>query len=181
VINHKLLCLLEKKCWHEPDRRSGSAKCIHCGMWIDMDDVGNLCKAYNPDYSSPNTYIPFLQWFWKEKREMWEEFGNWQWERWFQEDEALRPYTINSNYMWLFSLTTEGEPRIMVLLSEWLALPETREMWGWEECPYRKEWHRTAKDGGSSFFCEKECKQEPPPCNGTGRIKAEWAKGAERG
>ena len=46
----------------------------------------------------------------------------------------------------------------------------------WEECPYRKEWPRTAKDGGSSFFCEKECKQEPPPCNGTGRIKAEWAK-----
>jgi hypothetical protein len=167
VINHKLLCLLEKKCWHEPDRRSGSAKCIHCGMWIDMDDVGNLCKAYNPDYSSPNTYIPFLQWFWKEKREMWEEFGNWQWERWFQEDEALRPYTINSNYMWLFSLTTEGEPRVMVLLSEWLALPETRYAWGESKCP-----NEYCENGQ---VLEGDHHVERGVCNGSGRIKAEWA------
>jgi hypothetical protein len=168
VINHKLLCLLEKKCWHEPDRRSGSAKCIHCGMWIDMDDVGNLCKAYNPDYSSPNTYIPFLQWFWKEKREMWEEFGNWQWERWFQEDEALRPYTINSNYMWLFSLTTEGEPRVMVLLSEWLALPETRYAWGESKCPNEYCENGQVLEGDHHVECGV--------CNGTGRVKAEWAK-----
>lgn len=173
MINHKLLCLLEKKCWHEPDRRSGSAKCIHCGMWIDMDDVGNLCKAYNPDYSSPNTYIPFLQWFWKEKREMWEEFGNWQRERWFQEDEALRPYTINSNYMWLFSLTTEGEPRIMVLLSEWLALPEVKEKWGWEECE---------ACGGQGFYCIGNPNDEETwcceKCDGRCKVKAEWAKEA---
>jgi hypothetical protein len=165
-INHKLLCLFEGKCWHGVENEA-----------MNKDWVCSVCgdEFREEDYSPLNICMPFLQWFWKERKEMWEEFGNWQWERWFQEDEALRPYTINSNYMWLFSLTTEGEPRIMVLLSEWLALPETREMWGWEECPYRKEWPRTAKDGGSSFFCEKECKQEPPPCNGSGRIKAEWA------
>jgi hypothetical protein len=165
MINHKLLCLFEGKCWHGVENEA-----------MNKDWVCSVCgdEFREEGYSSPNTYMPFLQWLWKERKEMWDAFNR-----------DLFDFAVWSKAgrkeAWLFSLTENNEPRIMVLLSEWLALPETREMWGWEECPYRKEWHRTAKDGGSSFFCEKECKQEPPPCNGTGRIKAEWAKEAERG
>jgi hypothetical protein len=174
-INHKLLCLFEGKCPHEWDVPQNeiptSLICTKCGT-VGAFYRGHGIEPSNSDYSSPNTYLPFLQWFWKEKKEMWNAFDWWTVPIWIKESR-------NTNIFWtpwLFSLTTDNEPRVMVLLSEWLALPETREMWGWEECPYRKEWPRTAKDGGSSFFCEKECKQEPPPCNGTGRIKAEWAK-----
>jgi len=99
---------------------------------------------------------------------MWEAFGGWQWERWFDTDK--RPFTIQSNYIWLFSLTDEGEPRIMVLLSEWLALPETREKWGWEECPECEGKGDVTPYGvnKNEFYCQN--------CNGTGRIVAKWAK-----
>jgi hypothetical protein len=162
MINHKLLTLFEGKCWHEWDWKPKDGdihiyECAKCGL-----RVGGMPQRN--DYSSPNTCMLFLQWLWKERRGMWDAFL------------SVHPFAWDGKAIpYLFSLIDEGEPRIMVLLSEWLALPETREMWGWEECPYRKEWPRTAKDGGSSFFCEKECKQEPLPCNGTGRVKAEWA------
>lgn len=172
MINHKLLTLFEGKCWHEPDRRSGSAKCIHCGLWIDMDDVGNLCKAYNPDYSSPNTYIPFLQWFWKERKEMWKVFYWWGYDEYLDAYRTLEDFeSFQEDYsVWSFSLTDDNEPRIMVLLSEWLALPETRYAWGESKCPNEYCENGQVLEGDHHVECGV--------CNGTGRIIAEWAKEA---
>jgi hypothetical protein len=49
-------------------------------------------------------------------------------------------------------------------------LMENTEMWGWEECEYMKEWPRILPNGGSAFFCEKQCKDKPINCNG-GKVK----------
>jgi hypothetical protein len=153
--------LFEGKCWHEFETvpyqvpsgfRGTSTKCKHCNKTYIQ-----LKNYVYPDYSSPNTYLPFLQWFWKEKGETWEEFCRWEKVRdpWLDSEEFFE--------VWLFSLTDEGEPRIMVLLSEWLALPETREMWGWKECPrYEDE------------YCP--CGFSDYNCVGNNKIKDEWAK-----
>lgn len=39
-----------------------------------------------------------------------------------------------------------------------------------EKCQYWKEWPRVLPNGKSAFFCGKECKQNPTPCNDTGFI-----------
>jgi hypothetical protein len=134
----------------------GYTSCIKCGEKIELRNFFNP----NPDYSSPNTYLPFLQWFWKEKREMWASFLEWAYIR------ELKPAFNNSwktsmFISWLFSATGNNS-HIMVLLSEWLSLPETRKIWGWEECPEYEP------------FCVPVC-STPCICK-NGRIKAEWAK-----
>jgi hypothetical protein len=119
----------------------------------------------SPDYSSPNTYLPFLQWFWKEREVMWYSFTFWAYTR-----KCTLP-DKDAYYIWLFSPTDEGEPRIMVLLSEWLTLPETKEKWGWEECESFLNCPFLHK--GQEKYDRKNCLKN---CDGTGRIKAEWAK-----
>ncbi len=168
MINHKLLCLLEGKCWHEWEGgwsfpgEQHDYKCKKCGLIIPLAMLQDLHLPIpvSPDYSSPNTYIPFLQWFWKEKREMWGRFLGWVYIK--EHKPALSGMWKTGIFIsWLFSLTPDNEPRIMVLLSEWLALPETKEKWGWE------------KDACNNRLDCSDCNKD---CDGTGRIKAEWAK-----
>ena len=155
MINHKLLCLFEGKCWHKWSWKPTT----------ELNDLVYLCTLCGErtsdipflDYSSPNTYIPFLQWFWKGKREMWGRFLGWVYIK--EHKPALSGMWKTGIFIsWLFSLTPDNEPRIMVLLSEWLALPETREKWGWEECPE----------------CHNDGDYQCGYCKGHGRIKAEW-------
>ena len=70
MINHKLLCLFEGKCWHEWERidkppnnyvRERKYMCSKCTV-VDDYPFGIVDS---PGYSSPNIYMPFLQWFWK--------------------------------------------------------------------------------------------------------------------
>ena len=173
MIDHKLLTLLEGKCWH----KIVDYEIVPYGRFIcsNCHEPAHRCK--NPDYSSPNTYMPFLQWFWKEKKEMWKVFYWWGYDEYLDAYRTLEDFeSFQEDYsVWSFSLTDEGEPRVMILLSEWLALPETRERWGWEECPECK---------GEKIVIYDRDTDEPngndyepcPKCNGTGRIKAEWAK-----
>lgn len=74
-------------------------------------------------------------------------------------------------------LSTKGWKRYDVILNAQLSLDnllsflmENTEMWGWEECEYMKEWPRILPNGGSAFFCEKQCKDKPINCNG-GKVK----------
>lgn len=155
MINHKLLCLFEGKCWHEWDWKPKDGdihiyECAKCGL-----RVGGMPQRN--DYSSPNTYMPFLQWFWKERRGMWDAFL------------SVHPFAWDGKAIpYLFSLTDEGEPRVMVLLSEWLALPETRYAWGESKCPNEYCENGQVLEGDHHVECGV--------CNGTGRVKAEWAK-----
>ncbi|MEN6320705.1 MAG: hypothetical protein ABFD82_18355 [Syntrophaceae bacterium] len=172
MINHKLLCLLEGKCWHEWEGGwsfpggQHDYKCKKCGLIIPLAMLQDLHLPIpvSPDYSSPNTYLPFLQWFWKEREVMWYSFTFWAYTR-----KCTLP-DKDAYYVWLYSLTPDNEPRIMVLLSEWLSLPETRKIWGWEECPECEGKGDVTSYGvnKNEFYCQN--------CNGTGRIKAEWAK-----
>ena len=149
MINHKLLCLLEGRTWDEtlPKTTPETAATV---SYIER----------NPDYSSPNTYLPFLQWLWKERRGMWDAFL------------SVHPFAWDGKAIpYLFSLIDEGEPCIMVLLSEWLALPEVKEKWGWEECE---------ACGGQGFYCIGNPNDEETwcceKCDGRCKVKAEWAK-----
>jgi hypothetical protein len=148
MINHKLLTLFEGKCWHEAtDETKDETPCKNCSEWIWQ----------NLDYSNPSIYIPFLQWFWEEKRGMWDAFL------------SVHPFAWDGKAIpYLFSLTDEGEPRVMVLLSEWLALPETRYAWGESKCPNEYCENGQVLEGDHHVECGV--------CNGTGRVKAEWAK-----
>jgi len=112
MINHKLLCLLEGKCWHEWEGgwsfpgEQHDYKCKKCGLIIPLVMLQDLHLPIpvSPDYSSPNTYIPFLQWFWWEKKEMWSAFLEWVYIR------ELKP-ALNNTWktsvfiVWLFSAT----------------------------------------------------------------------------
>jgi hypothetical protein len=161
-INHKLLRLLEGKCFHEWERidkppnnyvRETKYMCSKCYV---VDDYP-FENVDSPGYSSPNIYMPFLQWFWKENREMWDAFL------------SVHPFAWDGKAIpYLFSLTDEGEPRVMVLLSEWLTLPETRYAWGESKCPNEYCENGQVLEGDHHVECGV--------CNGTGRVKAEWAK-----
>ena len=61
----------------------------------------------------------------------------------------------------------DGIPRWVSLLSEWLGMEETREKFGWVECP------EFEKDIVCTFI---ECSQRNSGCAITGRIRAEWAR-----
>ena len=59
------------------------------------------------------------------KEEMWIAFEVWIYTR----KDSSRPHIP-----WLHK-PLDGVPRRVSLLSEWLGMEETREKWGWEECP----------------------------------------------
>lgn len=105
---------------------------------------------------------------------MWKDVRRYAFNAWLKEDECHYDEASTIFEAWLFSLTTDNEPRVMVLLSEWLALPETREKWGLEECE---------ACGGQGFYCIGNPNDEETwcceKCDGRCKVKAEWAKEAE--
>jgi len=75
---------------------------------------------------------------------------------------------------WLFS-PLDGVPRWVSLLSEWLGMEETREKFGWVECPEYARCSISDGEDGSLEWCKNydagEC-----DCKPFGRIRADWAK-----
>jgi len=125
-----------------------------------------------PDYSTSPADRGRLWEYLMGKEEMWNSFLDWSVKQyWRPQTKADRGF-----FPWLFS-PLDGVPRWVSLLSEWLGMDSTVERFGWVECQYKKEWPRTKPDGKSTFFCELECnKKDIPSCNGTGRVRAEWAR-----
>lgn len=143
------------KCWHEPNRKSGNAKCIHCKIWIDMDDVANLCGQFNPDFSSPATWHELIQFLIKEHFDgIWKEFVDNQ----FMHVDAFHiPYLL-SNFLQI--------PLTVTQFAAFLCLPETIERWGWGECNWCN---------GSGKWKDVVNGSQPCQCSGTGRILTPWA------
>ena len=88
-------------------------------------------------------------------------FENWAWDK--QQKSKLMHLTITQ---WLFS-PLDGVPRWVSLLSEWLGMEETRNKFGWVDCP------EFEKDIVCTFI---ECSQRNSGCAITGKIRAEWAR-----
>ena len=165
------LCKFQGKCWHlwEYDWR-GLQICSKCGIDRIYSSIKNNYVNDNLDFSDDHTAMELYRWFSTAKEKMFTDFNNWCAE--------TKPIAFISKVGFFAHTPREGKSymRWVVLLSEWLSLEETMEKWGWEECQYRKEWPRVTDKRGSVFFCEKECGKEPPPCNGSGKIRAEWAR-----
>ena len=68
--------------------------------------------------------------------------------------------------VYLFSFI-DGAPRWVSLLSGWLGMEETRNKFGWVDCP------EFEKDIVCTFI---ECSQRNSGCAITGKIRAEWAR-----
>ena len=104
------------------------------------------------DFSSDHTAMELLRWFERERKDM---------------CEAFQKYFPLTAYDFSIFLERKGKSymRWVVLLYEWLGLEETREKWGWEECPCPPE-----------FKGDVEINKACPYCNGSGKIRAEWAR-----
>ncbi|OPX96073.1 MAG: hypothetical protein A4E60_03517 [Syntrophorhabdus sp. PtaB.Bin047] len=158
----KLLSLLKNGNFDE-------TRCRVCG-WPLKQTIEEGCTAEScsmrpapqrradepPDYSRPADLYEFFSWLCREKPEMWDEFLEYAIEVW---NKGLNM----SFYPWLF-FSSPSRPRD--LMAEWLRLEEVREKWGWEKCPTC--WRPGDYTGPLPMFC--------PSCNGTGRIRAEWAR-----
>jgi hypothetical protein len=170
TINNELLAKFEGKCWHKTTNEY-PFRCAICGQ-SETDWQGWFICPHNPDYSTSPADRGRLWEYLMGKEEMWNSFLDWSVKQyWRPQTKADRGF-----FPWLFS-PLDGVPRWVSLLSEWLGMDSTVERFGWVECQYKKEWPRTKPDGKSTFFCELECnKKDIPSCNGTGRVRAEWAR-----
>ena len=120
----------------------------------------------NPDYSTSPADRERLWEYLMGQEEMWMQFYIWSHEKKEQGDcnRVIYDWPFVS---WL-TLPLDGVPRWVSLLSEWLGMESTREKWGWVECPCPPE-----------FKGDEEIKRVCPYCSGSGKIRAEWAKGKE--
>lgn len=148
----ELLCKFQGLHWHKgityPDGTRSLYKCS-CMEHQSIEPLSRL----NPDFSDDHTAMELLRWFFKEKEGMFMEFYDYM--DIVAEDFILLKEVDGKQYMsWV------------VLLAEWLRLEETREKWGWEECPTC--WRPGDYTGPLPMFC--------PRCNGSGKIRAEWAR-----
>lgn len=157
----------EGGCWHTfrgPYNHPELYICDHCKK--SYAEVGS-----NPDYST-RQHFPDLTG---------KLFGDEMWNKFYHSTYTQQKFVMEwaSNYTrWLFSDYT----RFVALFAEFLRLESTVMEFGKIDCHHKKEWPRTAKDGGSTFFCELECnKQDIQSCNGTGKILKPWAKLVEEG
>ena len=169
MLNNKLLCLFEGKCWHKTTNEY-PFRCAICGQ-SETDWQGWFICPHNPDYSTSPADRERLWGYLMGKEEMWKAFWKHQWYR-----KNIPPMYDFEFVHWLHK-HIDGAPRWVGLLSDWLGMEEVRERFGWVECQYKKEWPRTKPDGKSTFFCELECnKKDIPSCNGTGKVLSEWAR-----
>jgi hypothetical protein len=154
-IDNKRLCLFEGLHYHKwrPVKIYPYLICSLCGVYHSEP---------NPDYSTSPDDRERLWLYLMGKEEMWEEFFWWCWNSSPKEAQDLRDRFV----AWLF-LPLDGVPRWVGLLSEWLGMEETREKFGWVECP------EFEKDIVCTFI---ECSQRNSGCAITGRIRAEWAR-----
>jgi len=104
------------------------------------------------------------------KKEMWRYFQDWTCDVWEEDiDLVERGTSWNTEAdraAWLHK-PLDGVPRWVSLLSEWLRLESVREKFGTTECPTCEN-----KGGTEVLGFTVVC----PSCNGSGKIRAEWAK-----
>ena len=156
TINNELLAKFEGKCWHKTTNEY-HFRCAICGQ-SETDWQGWFICPHNPDYSTSPADRERLLEYLMGKVEMWNSFHEWAYER---------PDVIKWNFIrWLF-LPLDGVPRWVSLLSEWLGMESVRERFGMIKCP-----NCVAGVEESNVTIIKEC----TVCNGTGKIRAEWAK-----
>lgn len=150
--------------WHEevkhPDGRISLSRCS-CMKHHSIDPIWKL----NPDYSTPVDF----------KRLTDKLFGDIQcyfaFERWLFHDKYKDDHVNEIGLVdvrlfipWLFS----DWSRFCTLFAEFLAMQETVEEFGWEECP---ECH-----GVVYQYAENEIYTACEKCNGSGKILKPWAK-----
>ena len=171
----ELLCKFQGKCWHEWKNTyldNGhtvstvpTKVCKKCGCEAGL-------SYSNPDFSDDHTAMELLRWIEENKLNMWKAFIEW-----------ARPAYVHWCWDYLLLLWVNNKVdadsksymRWVVLLAEWLRLEETREKWGWEECPNCEQGYAIRKVGDRMEGTTDRCQY----CNGTGKIRAEWAKGEE--
>ena len=121
-----------------------------------------------PNYSTSPDDRERLWGYLMGKEEMWKAFKT-----------AILTAKIGEPYdtdliVYLFSFI-DGIPRWVSLLSEWLGMEETREKFGWVECPEYARCSISDGEDGSLEWCKNydagEC-----DCKPFGRIRADWAK-----
>jgi hypothetical protein len=165
----ELLCKFQGKEWNGP--KSG---CDAADYYKEPEEWGN------PDFSDDHTAMELLRWFQEEKWEMWNRFEDFCHDKWgFQDggyDIFVKEWNSISIYLkWLHKLIpADSKPymRWVVLLAEWLRLEETREKWGWEECPNCEQGYAIRKVGDRMEGTTDRCQY----CSGSGKIRAEWAR-----
>lgn len=152
----ELLCKFQGLHWHEgiiyPDGTRSLYKCS-CMEHQSTEPLSSL----NPDFSDDRTALELYRWFSTSKEDMFTEFEE---------------YMDISTYDFIKFKEVDGKNymRWVVLLSEWLRLEETREKWGWEECPDKNII-------GGLCITKKDSKcpvKEGDNCSG--KIRAEWAR-----
>jgi len=82
-------------------------------------------------------------------------------------------YRIDFDIWLMLPMPYNSIPEWLLLLQEWLELKETRERFGWVTCPSCKEGYALRKLGERTEQTIDQCQK----CNGTGKIRTEWAKG----
>jgi len=126
-------------------------------MWIDMDDVANLCGQFNPDFSDPVYFAELTGKLFKDK--MWKAFVYYN----HNLNNSCTQLDWADYVAYLFS----DPSRFRDLFTEFLCLPETIERWGWEPC----------FDGDSTTCYEKGCESWVGNC--PGKFLTPWARYAK--
>ncbi len=174
----ELLCKFQGKCWHEweyneywedPVMGDVFRKCKLCGeKLIHPQGSTNPFDFLRPDFSDDHTAMELLRWFQREKKNMYDWFC-----AWMLRENPKAPVGINNQLIYInqqIEADSKSYMRWVVLLAEWLRLEETREKWGWEECPDKNII-------GGLCITKKDSKcpvKEGDNCSG--KIRAEWAR-----
>jgi hypothetical protein len=159
TINNERLAKFEGKCWH---KWNIAQYCKVCGVSRHGND--------NPFYSTSPDDRERLWGYLMGKEEMWRYFQDWTYDVWEEDvDLVERGTSWNTEAdraAWLHK-PLDGTPRWVSLLSDWLGMESTREKFGMIKCP-----NCVAGVEESNVTIIKEC----TVCNGSGKIRAEWAK-----
>ena len=170
-MNDELLTLLMGKCWHSVEYNVMSQSWI-CSICNEEFREGDEREADNPDFSTSPDDRERLWEYLMGKKDMWRYFQDWTYDVWEEDvDLVERGTSWNTEAdraAWLHK-PLDGVQRWVSLLSDWLGMEETREKWGISKCPhYPKECNGCYRGNANYEWCES--------CDGTGRIRAEWAK-----
>ena len=179
----ELLCKFQGKCWHEweyneywedPVMGDVFRKCKLCGeKLIHPQGSTNPFDFLRPDFSDDHTAMELLRWFQREKKNMYDWFC-----AWMLRENPKAPVGINNQLIYInqqIEADSKSYMRWVVLLAGWLRLEETRNDWGWEECPECKDGYAMRKLGDRVETTIEQCQH----CNGDGKIRAEWAREGE--
>lgn len=145
-------------------------ECSFCGKYVKTNTPPQepCSNNSNPSYSTSPDDRERLWGYLMGKEEMWKEFFWWCWNSSPKEAQDLRDRFV----AWL-TLPLDGVPRWVGLLSDWLGMEETREKFGWVECPqYTPDTDELVR-GICTFI---ECSKRNAQCVTSGKIRAEWAR-----